>query len=261
MMMRKWTDLPKKVRDELLGEFMLGIDPDALAIDPESDADFAGSLKELAENTLDQYEAEHPGVLDGFAADVDVADLLVKGYERSSKTTASKDPELIVAAQAGDIETVERLLARKRGIDIEIRDWAGLTPLMRAASGGHAQIMKLLLAKGSDPNAVSVSKHPRHETALMLAASAARVEAMQLLLRVGAKVDLVDVSGETALHHAASGYLAEGRLSDQRAAIELLLAHGADPRARSNLRRTPGNDARNKEIKRLLLDAAKAKGK
>ena len=51
------------------------------------------------------------------------------------------------------VSMVESLL--KNGIDINVRNSDGMTPLMAAASTGNMQIISLILAKGADTHAVN----------------------------------------------------------------------------------------------------------
>ena len=61
------------------------------------------------------------------------------------------DIEILSAAANGDTETVKQLLAK--GIDINVRDERGGTPLHGAAFFGQAEVAELLIQKGADVNA------------------------------------------------------------------------------------------------------------
>lgn len=63
-------------------------------------------------------------------------------HVRSGATTA-----LLLAVHGGRSEEVERLLAE--GLDVNIADGDGITPLMAAAMNGHLTIARLLLAAGA----------------------------------------------------------------------------------------------------------------
>ena len=52
------------------------------------------------------------------------------------------------AAFCGHERVVQRLL--EKGADVESKDAAGQTPLLRAAENGHEAVVKLLLEKGAD---------------------------------------------------------------------------------------------------------------
>jgi len=152
--------------------------------------------------------------------------------------------DVVVTGQIGDVRA---LIAG--GADVNVKDKDGVTPLMRAASAGRADIVRLLLANGADVNATtsgvtalmmaSLGGYPdairpllaakadvrardnQGRTALMAAASSGNADAVEALLKSGADVAAEDVSGGTALTYAA----AEGHA----AAVELLQKGGARP--------------------------------
>jgi ankyrin repeat protein len=73
------------------------------------------------------------------------------------------------------VSMVESLL--KHGIDINIRNSDGMTPLMAAASTGNMQIIRIILAKGADTHAISTLG----ENAGEMAARMGHTEAEKLL--------------------------------------------------------------------------------
>ncbi len=115
----------------------------------------------------------------------------------------------------------------------------GTTPLMRAARGGDAESMRLLLAKGADPKKTTKEGN----TALMFAAGvgyrdknttgteAQALEALQVAMTLGMDVNQGNLRGETALHGAA------GRGADT--IVEYLAAHGAKLDVRTRTGSTP----------------------
>jgi ankyrin repeat protein len=87
------------------------------------------------------------------------------------------------------------------------------TPLMRAAFSGDLELVKLLLAKGADPNIRSKDEETMLEAAAGLGfiqgyskgkASAERLEVVKLLVGLGADVNAADDYGITALMAAAN---------------------------------------------------------
>jgi len=56
---------------------------------------------------------------------------------------------LLLAIRCGRDEEVERLLAA--GVDVNLADADGLTPLMASAMDGYVMIARLLLGAGADP--------------------------------------------------------------------------------------------------------------
>src|SRR5687768_2456126 len=55
------------------------------------------------------------------------------------------------AAKQGDVETVRRML--DYGVPVDAGGESGVTFLMTAAQHGRLQVVRLLLARGADPNA------------------------------------------------------------------------------------------------------------
>ena len=90
------------------------------------------------------------------------------------------------------------------------------TALYRAAQNGYLEIVKLLLDKGADPNAITKDNC----TALQTAAERGYREIVELLLDKGANLDDRMGNGKTALHLAAE--------NGRREIVELLLDRGAN---------------------------------
>ncbi|CAE6421257.1 hypothetical protein ACGC1H_006715 [Rhizoctonia solani] len=67
------------------------------------------------------------------------------------------------AAEAQDLETVQQQL-KEPGVDLEIKDHAGTTPLIQAVRNGHKDIIKALLAAGADINNASSQGKPETYT-------------------------------------------------------------------------------------------------
>jgi ankyrin repeat protein len=159
--------------------------------------------------------------------------------------------------------------------DLRAKDQNGATPLHRAANMSRDAVVDLLLRHGAEVDARDGSSHPP----LMRAVSAGYRGAAERLLQAGADAAATDPEGFTALHKAAdrrhpeviallldrpSGprlvnapvpdgrrplYLAaygpfptptpESLPPDYAAAVQQLLAHGADLRLREPSGRTP----------------------
>ena len=56
--------------------------------------------------------------------------------------------ELLAAASAGDIETIELLL--EQGVNVDFQDEEGVTALIVAAFMGHEKVVTLLIEAGAD---------------------------------------------------------------------------------------------------------------
>ena len=108
---------------------------------------------------------------------------------------------LLHAAEAGDIATVQRLLAGGLGADATLEEGENFAPtaLIAAAENGHLDIAKLLLEKGANANAIDAEGW----TPLMFAAQNGHSEMAQLLLARGAEINERDDDGWNALMLAA----------------------------------------------------------
>jgi cytohesin len=134
------------------------------------------------------------------------------------------------AAQDGDLATALRLLQDDPYL-VGSREDYKLTPLHRAAMGGHADIAAALLGRSAAVDARDYGGG----TALHAAAAHGRSEAAAVLLGGGADPNAADEDGHTPLHFAArAGHVA---------AATVLLAKGADPNVRGKFTGTPLHEA------------------
>ncbi|MBL7995396.1 ankyrin repeat domain-containing protein [bacterium] len=101
------------------------------------------------------------------------------------------------------------------------------TPLMIAARDGHSKLVRLLLSRGADVNALATNG----QTALMYAARYAPAEVVESLIKKGANVNAKDEDGKTALTFAV--------LFDRLDIVKSLLHYKADVNARDRFHFTP----------------------
>ena len=164
------------------------------------------------------------------------------------KEVRQKVRRLLNAATSGKLKQVENLL--DSGIDVNTRNYACRTALMRAVEMGHLPLVKLLLSRGADVNlkddncrtalmyaashygssgilqillsrgAAINDRDKNGVTALMEAAKFGHDDAVQVLLSNGAEVNTKDKDGETAWFKAAVG--------DRKVVIKMLESHGAN---------------------------------
>jgi hypothetical protein len=133
------------------------------------------------------------------------------------------------AAGGGRAENVAMLL--ERDADVDAVDATGSTPLHWAARSvgfDAVEVVETLLDAGADVEA----RDNWSATPLHLAVMGFRIETARLLLERGADVDAVDATGSTPLHWAA-------RNEDAAAVVALLHEYGADADVRDICGRSP----------------------
>ena len=132
--------------------------------------------------------------------DVDVVKQLIARGMNVNAANPQKWTPLHAAAEAGSVECVKLLLAKKADVNARTDRFMD-TPLMLAcgefSGGGHdgLECARLLIAKGAHVNAQTSWL----QTPLMFAASFGRVETVKLLLAEGADATIMDEKGKTAL--------------------------------------------------------------
>ena len=129
-------------------------------------------------------KAAHVNYQRSMSGNVDSARLLMEfSMVPSVKNGGSK---LHKAAAAGDIKEVQRLVDVTTGTAlVDPLKGDGTTPLITAAMMGHADVVKLLLEEGAEPNKAGMNG----ATALQIAASMGHLEVMAMLLENGAMAD------------------------------------------------------------------------
>ena len=156
------------------------------------------------------------------------------------------------AARHGDQAIFERLLRAGADIESTARHDAS-TALHYAASGGRVEMMRMLIDRGADVNASTVSLwRPSRGglTPLHGATDGGNYDAVVLLLEHGADPNAATGEGVTPLHNAAYGGIVR--------MVILLLDAGADPNAQDAEGWTPLHGAaisRWLGVERVLLQA------
>ncbi|GFO38862.1 ankyrin repeat and kh domain-containing protein 1, partial [Plakobranchus ocellatus] len=143
------------------------------------------------------------------------------GSGSAADATEEGESLLSLACSAGYYELAQVLLAMKA--NVEDRGIKGdCTPLMEAASGGHVDIVRLLLLHRADINAQSRAGN----TPLHYGACGGFKEVVQELMLNGANVEIHNENGHTPLMEAASA----GHVD----VAKILLEHGAGINTHSN---------------------------
>ncbi|MGM3275730.1 ankyrin repeat domain-containing protein [Ralstonia sp. 24A2] len=162
---------------------------------------------------------------------------------------ATRDRDLITAAQTGNTMVIQALLAD--GASLKARDADGRTALIAAVTAHQGASARLLIQAGADVNVQDNAQN----SAFLLAASQGDAETVRLALSHGANLRATNAEGDTALIPAARrGYVE---------VVSELAKAGLPPDATNNLGLTAlieavamgdGSDKYEK-IVQLLLDA------
>ncbi len=116
--------------------------------------------------------------------------------------------EIHDAAGQGDLATIRTLLSESPDL-VQSKDERGGTPLHSSSFGGHLEVVKFLLQKGADIEAVN----GRGFTSLQLAAYGGHRDVVQYLLEKGADINAVNKQMDmTALDFAFLKELQAGKL-------------------------------------------------
>ena len=122
----------------------------------------------------------------------DVKNLLDSGVNPNIENTQGKTPLYWAAFNKND--KIVKLLLNK-GADPNRADMEGISPLYWAAYTKNNKILELLLAKGADPNI----EDEEGKTPLYWAAFTGNSEATKILLQYGANPNKPDIKGDTPL--------------------------------------------------------------
>ena len=107
---------------------------------------------------------------------------------------------LLAAAANGDLAEVKRLVV-DCGVDPNVQDDLGMTPLHRAASDGYLEVVELLLEHGANSN---IQENKYGWTPLHYAAKKCHVNVARVLLDHGADPTIRDNEGKTPLDYGSN---------------------------------------------------------
>ncbi|XP_069495205.1 M-phase phosphoprotein 8 isoform X2 [Ambystoma mexicanum] len=166
----------------------------------EGEQEVLGSVSHIQENSDAKQQVLSLGVdlqlewmtLEDLQKHLDGEDEIVSTADAISNT------QLRDAVRNGDYTTVKFALNSKEQYDLEQEDSSGMTLVMFAAAGGHDDILRLLVKKGSKIN----SRQKNGTTALIHAAEKNFLTSAAILLDAGAYVNIQQNNGETALMKA-----------------------------------------------------------
>lgn len=143
-----------------------------------------------------------------------------KSIDLETKTESNHDTALTLACTGGHEELVRLLI--EKGANIEHRDKKGLTSLILAATNGHVKCVQFLVDKGAD---IEAQSERTKDTALSAACQAGKYEVVEFLLKHNANKEHRNISDYTPLSLAASG----GYVN----IIKLLLQHNCEINSRT----------------------------
>lgn len=165
--------------------------------------------------------------LQGFTASQLASENVLK-ILKNPPDTVDLEVQLLEAAKAGDLETVQRIvLSNAHTVNCRDLDGRHSTPLHFAAGYNRVAVVEFLLENGAEVHASDKGGLvPLHN-----ACSYGHYEVTELLVKHGANVNVADLWKFTPLHEAA----AKGKYE----IVKLLLKHGADPSKKNRDGATP----------------------
>lgn len=115
--------------------------------------------------------------------------------QKVAKAEKERNPgELMLEmASRGDVDAVHNLIGK--GVDVNVQDKYGVTPLMNAAMSGRMDVLNLLLMAGADP----AKRNNYGLDALMLAVDKGRLDTSKRLLDYGVNPTQKTPDGRSAL--------------------------------------------------------------
>ncbi|XP_046341569.2 ankyrin repeat and KH domain-containing protein mask-like isoform X2 [Haliotis rufescens] len=157
-----------------------------------------------------------PVMVAAYSGHRDVVELLVSKGADVSLVDKDGDSILHLACLRGHLGTVEFVLSLNV-VDINSRGQGSMTPVMRAAMGGHRDVVELLVSKGADVSLMDKDG----DSILHLACGGGHMETVRFVL----SLNVVDINSRglkstTPMMRAAVG--------GHRDVVELLVSKGAD---------------------------------
>lgn len=134
--------------------------------------------------------------------------------------------EIFVAVKKNDLTSIKELIGANQQL-VHAKDSTGRTPLHWACRGVHYDVLKFLVEKGADVNALDHNGIPP----LTSVASRNHREAVEYLLDHGAKTEAGNNNQSSAILYAVR--------PEYREVLDLLVKNGASLEVRNDYQRTP----------------------
>lgn len=155
----------------------------------------------------------------------ELACMILKRFKQLPESVNDLDPEgngLLHSLVRIGWKTASEIMMQMPGIELNISDRWGKSPLHYAAVTSDTTLSRVLIAGGAKISHVDLN----HATALMYALDDGMVETIDLLIANGALCKGVDMEGRSTLHYAVS--------RDWVSVVERLVENGADIRHPDN---------------------------
>ena len=149
----------------------------------------------------------------------ELACMILERFERLPESGNHLDPEgngLLHSMVRIGWRMASQMMIQMPGIELNMLDRWGKSPLHYAASTPDTTISRMLIAGGTNLSHVDLN----HRTALMYALDDGMVETIDLLIANGASCEVIDKEGRCTLHYAVS--------RDWVSIIERLVENGAN---------------------------------
>ena len=149
----------------------------------------------------------------------ELARMILERFERLPESVNHLDPEgngLLHSMVRIGWKIATKMMIQMPGIELNMLDRWGKSPLHYAAATSDTTISRVLIAGGAKLSHVDLN----HATALMYALDDGMAETIDLLIAGGALCDGVDIEGRSTLHYAVS--------RDWVSVVERLVENGAD---------------------------------
>ena len=165
-----------------------------------------GSLQDLAKNKIREYLIQnHPGknlyvtIQELPLPSIIHAYLLLYTLQKIDANLNNDEKDLLLKTSDGDFEQVLNLI--EDGVDVNVQDENGMTPLMIASQAGNEHLVEELIKAGAGVNI----KTYLGDTALIYATENNQIECIRKLLTSEANINVQGDKGNTALIYTVDG--------------------------------------------------------